>query len=265
MICAYCKQDAAATREHVIPAFIYRFQKELENNVIGWNEAAKKMVGGEHQVKDVCRTCNGGVLSNLDAYGKEFLIANGFLTQNYTRREAELTYDYNRLVRWLLKISFNSTRTNRGHTHLFEKFIPYILNGTPSPKKTDFAVVATLAAPVTTEELGDDYQVLQALANGSGRVNPFFMRISYGPNRYETFTLRVVMFGPLTFFLPMYVPGVPAGIASNETKRLFKDIPNLTLLQPSTTKAFLKASSTTWLDYYTAQFGRVNALGTYQP
>lgn len=265
MICAYCRQDATATREHVIPAFIYRFQKELEKNVIGWNEAAKKMVGGEHQVKDVCRTCNGGVLSNLDAFGKKFLITNGFLTQNYTKREADLTYDYNQLVRWLLKISFNSTRTNSDHTHLFEKFIPYILEGTPSPKKTDFAVVATLAAPVTTEELGGDYQALQALADESGRVNPFFMRISYGPNRYETFTLRVVMFGPLLFFLLMYVPGVPTGLASNETKRLLKKFPNLTLLQPSTTRAFLKANSTTWLDYSTAQFDRMNALGAYQP
>jgi len=34
MICAYCKEDAPSTREHVIPAFIYRFQKELEANVL---------------------------------------------------------------------------------------------------------------------------------------------------------------------------------------------------------------------------------------
>lgn len=265
MICAYCKKDAPATREHVIPAFIYRFQKELQAKVIGWNEVANKMVGGEHQVKDVCEKCNGGVLSSLDAYGKEFLIANGFLTQNYIHRRAELSYDYDRLVRWLLKISFNSTRTDQGHVHLFEKFIPYILNGSPSPQKIDFAVLATLAAPVTTEKLNGQYKVFDDLANGSGVVNPFLMRISYGPNQYETFTLRVIMFGPLTFFMLMYVPGVSAGEASIETKRLFKKFSNLTQLKPGTTKAFLTASSTTWLDYYTPQVDRVNALGTYAP
>ena len=265
MICAYCKKEAPATREHVIPAFIYRFQKELEANVIGWNEVANKMVGGEHQVKDVCEKCNGGALSNLDAYGKEFLIANGFLTQNYTKRSADLLYDYDKLVRWLLKISFNSTRTDRGHVHLFEKFIPYILNGSPPPEKIDFAVLATLAAPVATGKLNGQYKVLDDLANGSGVVNPFLMRIAYGPNQYETFTLRVIMFGPLIFFMLMYRPGVSAGGASIETKRLFKEISNLTQLKPGTTKAFLTVGSTTWLDYYAPQIGRVKALGNYTP
>lgn len=169
MICAYCKQEASATREHVIPAFIYRFQKQSEASVIGWNEVAKKMVGGEHQVKDVCETCNGGVLSALDAYGKEFLNSNGFLTQNYTALSADLTYDYDQLARWLLKISFNSTRIDRGHSHLFEKFIPFILNGAPAPSKADFAIVATLAAPVPIDELNGDYEVLHSLAGLTAR------------------------------------------------------------------------------------------------
>lgn len=265
MICAYCQKQAAATREHVIPKFIYRFQKELENNIIGWSEVANKMVGGEQQVKDVCDPCNSGVLSRLDAYGKEFLTYNGFLTQNYTKRNADLTYDYDLLGRWLLKISFNSTRTDRGHSHLFERFIPYILDGTPLPSKSDFAILATLAAPVTTDELDGDYEVLQKLANGSGRVNPFFMRIAYGPNHYDTFTLRVVMFGPLTFFLLMYVPGVLPGLATLETKRLLKEFPELTLLKRGRTKAFISAGTTTWLDYYAAQISRVKKLGVYNP
>lgn len=264
LICAYCKESAVATREHVIPAFIYRFQKELESNVIGWNEVAEKMVGGEHQVKDVCGTCNGGVLSALDNYGKTFLIKNGFLKQNYSKRNANLTCDYDRLARWLLKISFNSTRTDRGHAHLFEKFIPYILHGAPPPSKSDFAIIATLAAPVTTDELNGDYKALGDLADDTGRVNPFLMRIAYGPNEHKTFTLRVVMFGPLVFFLLMYVPWVSPGEAAIETKRLLKD-PSLTLLKPGRTKAYLTAGTTTWLDYYAAQVMRVKALGAYHP
>ncbi|MCE0876929.1 HNH endonuclease [Pseudomonas monteilii] len=265
MICAYCKQEASATREHVIPAFIYRFQKQFEASVIGWNEVARKMVGGEHQVKDVCETCNSGVLSSLDAYGKELLDSNGFLTQNYTKLSADLTYDYDQLARWLLKISFNSTRSDRGHSHLFDRFIPFILNGAPAPSKANFAIVATLAAPVSIGELNGDYEVLQSLAGQTGRVNPFFMRIAYGPETYNTFTLRVVMFGPLIFFLLMYRPGLSAGSIANETKRLFKHVAALTLLQPGRTKAFLNAGPTSWLEYYAPQVMRVKKLRAYNP
>ena len=46
------------------------------------------------------------------------------------------------------------------------------------------------------------------------------------------------MFGPLIFFMLMYVPGVSAGGASIETKRLFKVFSNFTQMKPGTTKVF---------------------------
>ncbi len=257
MTCAYCKKQAVATREHVIPAFIYRFQKELEGKVIGWNEVAKKMVGSEHQIRDVCEVCNGGVLSELDYYGKNFLISAGFLTQNYSNLDADFTYDYDLLSRWLLKISFNSSRTDRAHSHLFEKFVPYILENSPTPNKNDFAIIATLAAPVKTNDLGDDYKIFRVLAGASGRVNPFLMRIAYGPDNYKTFTLRIVMFGPLIFFLLMFLPGIPVGVCANETKQFLKRTPNTVLLQRKRPRVLLEAGVTTWLEYYAPCSGQL--------
>jgi hypothetical protein len=258
--CTYCNKSAVATREHVIPAFIYRFQKELEKKVIGWNEAAQKMTGGEFQVKDVCEKCNGGVLSQLDSYGKDFLTSSGFLVQNYTSLTSDLTYNYDLLSRWLLKISFNSSRTDGDHKHLFEKFTPYILTGTPLPLKNDISIIAALAAPIKTQNLNDEYDVLRDLAGASGRVNPFFMRIAYGPDYYKAFTLRIVMFGPLIFFLLMFRPGTPVGISANETKKFLKETPKTLLLQRNRPRVFLEAGSTTWLEYYAPQVWRLNAL-----
>lgn len=260
MTCAYCKKQAAATREHVIPAFIYRFQKELGEKALGWNEAAGKMVRSEIQIKDVCEGCNGGRLSQLDSYGKSFLMSSGFLTQNYSSLYADFTYDYDLLSRWLLKISFNSSRTDRVHSHLFEKFIPYILEGSAPSKKNEFAIIAALAAPVKTDDLSDDYKVFSGLAGASGRANPFLMRISYAPDNYKTFILRIVMFGPLIFFLLIFHPGVPVGFCANETKQFLKRTPKATRLQPDSSRVLLKAGETTWLEYYAPQVLRLKAL-----
>ena len=74
--CAYCAREAPLTREHLIPAFMYDYQKQF-TPFIGWSELAEKMVGGELQIKDVCAPCNNGSLSALDDYGRRMLTEYG--------------------------------------------------------------------------------------------------------------------------------------------------------------------------------------------
>jgi hypothetical protein len=135
------------TREHVLPAFIYAIQKKTKQKCIGWNEVTEKMVGGELKVKDVCGKCNSEVLGQLDGYAKSILTESGILVENYIKNHITLTYDYNRLVRWLLKVSFNSSRTDGAHAHLFEEHIPFILGHAPTPIRTKVTVIAYMAAP----------------------------------------------------------------------------------------------------------------------
>lgn len=258
--CAYCKRESTATREHVIPAFLYNFQRKLDESIIGWNEVAKKMVGGEHKIKDVCADCNNEKLSALDAYGKGFLTPSGFLCHNYSKLSADLSYDYDLLVRWLLKISFNSSRTDKAHSPLLERFIPYILDGVHPPCRRDLAVVAALAAPTNISQLKGEYPPLESVAGASGRINPFFVRIAYGPNHYKSFTLRIVMFGPLIFFMLVFLPGVLPGHASIEIKRFLKNLPKGVEIHRNRKRAYIDVGTTTWLDYYTPQVLRVKSL-----
>ena len=261
MICAYCKQESLPTREHVIPAFLYRFQKEFESKVVGWNEVAEKMVGGEQTVRDVCQTCNGVKLSSLDDYGKKLLTDNNMLKQNFEKLSLDFSHNYELLARWLLKISFNSSRTDNVHAHLFERFIPFMLEGINPPMKSELVIIASLAAPLVLEESKEGYEVFRVLAGGSGRINPFIVRIAYGPKNSQSYTLRIVMFGPLMFSILIFATGTSAGAASIITRQLVKQfLPEGTLLSSTRSRALLKAGKATWMDYYGPQFMRVRAL-----
>lgn len=67
---------------------------------------------GDLMVKDVCATCNGGVLSKLDAYGKK-LCEEIFSVASRYGDVADVEFDVVQLSRWLLKLSFNSGRASR--------------------------------------------------------------------------------------------------------------------------------------------------------
>jgi len=97
--CKYCGKERKLTREHIVPAYMYDFQKELEIKVTGWNEVAGKMVGGELKIKDVCAVCNNGVLSELDDYSKNLLQTSGLLVQSYDKEQISFIYNYDLLLR----------------------------------------------------------------------------------------------------------------------------------------------------------------------
>ena len=61
-------------------------------------------------VRDTCEDCNGGVLSQLDNYAST-LDREYFLHIVGSAQNIEFKYDFNRLLRWLLKLSYNDERT----------------------------------------------------------------------------------------------------------------------------------------------------------
>jgi hypothetical protein len=260
-VCAYCRQDRPPTREHVIPAFIYDFQKQLEQSVIGWNEVAQRMVGGEGKVKDVCADCNNRVLGELDAYGKQLLTSSGLLVQNYTKRELTLQYDYSLLLRWLLKVSFNSSRTDGAHSPLFERYVPFMRGQEQSPSLSQVAVLLYLARP---EILGASRIAVEPfirIANGSSLLNPFLVRICYGASPGEnSYVLRLNIFGPAVFFLMMFHDSVLPGHAASAIRRLIRLTPGAVELSPKRKLVEVQSGQKSWLDLYEHQVARVHAL-----
>jgi hypothetical protein len=114
--CAYCgEQKTALTREHIFPAALDR---EFSKDGTGMREPYwldrldEKMVGGQPTVKDVCPECNNVILSKLDSYGLQ-LYQRNFHRIAENNETVEFDYDYNQLLRWILKLSYNSARANK--------------------------------------------------------------------------------------------------------------------------------------------------------
>lgn len=255
--CAYCNKEASLTREHVIPAFIYAFQKEVARKAVGWNEVRKQMIGGEFKVKDVCVDCNNRVLGELDAHAKNLFKDAGLLVKNYKKETISFHYDYDLLLRWLLKVSFNSSRTDGAHASIFEPYVNYILAGEPVPTRTKVALVAYLAAP---EHLGKT-RIKEAdfieLSEGYSKLNPFFARICYGAVAGgKGYTLRINIFGPLVFYILIFDKMVEPDHASASIRHFLKLTPNGIELSENRKAIRLKSGQLTWLDLYEPQVMR---------
>ena len=88
--------------------------------------------------------CNNGVLSKLDAYGRT-LYDNFFQRPAYRGETTDFACDYALLVRWLLKLCFNSARVHDADTTILQKYAGFILGEMPMPG--DVAIYVQLVSP----------------------------------------------------------------------------------------------------------------------
>jgi hypothetical protein len=117
MNCAYCDRERTATREHVWPScFLDRYGREAAK----FSVKSQKVHGADYVVGDVCAECNGGRLSEADAYFC-LLYDKYFYHLHDFESKVVFEYDYGLLLRSLLKISFNSARAGGSNT---EPFLP---------------------------------------------------------------------------------------------------------------------------------------------
>lgn len=130
--CAYYRKQAPLTREYVYPKSLYGRQGAQHS---GYNEAADKVTSGERVIQDVCVASNSESPRKLDDCGKEYYKQNS-VEHTFTDGPDYLVYyGYNRLLRWVLNISYNSYRTVNPQGGLFRSLVPYILTGLPQPKR----------------------------------------------------------------------------------------------------------------------------------
>jgi hypothetical protein len=81
-------------------------------------------------VRDVCSACNNGSLSNLDGYGKT-LYDRFFAKAVYGGEIVNFEYDGDQLIRWLLKVSYNSARVQKADASALREFRDVILGKSP--------------------------------------------------------------------------------------------------------------------------------------
>ncbi|MCP1426264.1 hypothetical protein J3D43_004780 [Paenibacillus xylanexedens] len=122
-------KDKPLTKEHVFPDFL--FKKDPDYG-FGYNGGAGKYTLSADQIKDVCQDCNNVILSKLDSYGKD--LCDKYFDSFIHTQPITFEYDYNLLLRWILKISYNAARAYKTSTVEFESYIPYILGEENNPK-----------------------------------------------------------------------------------------------------------------------------------
>ena len=117
-ICAYCDLDRPATREHIIPRW---FVEQFSNTRLRiFNARNVYQKEGDLLIKDVCEYCNNVILGDLDNYGAA-IYDQIMKSPVYKGDNICYVFDHSRLVRWLLKLCFNSGRTQNADITILRK------------------------------------------------------------------------------------------------------------------------------------------------
>ncbi|WP_283589706.1 hypothetical protein [Oceanospirillum linum] len=190
--CAYCKKNQPLTKEHIWPnGFIKRFGSD---GVI-YNKKVDRFFKSDPVIRDVCASCNNIKLSSLDRYLCE-LYDSYFHTVIAPGQPASFGYNYEKLLRGLLKISFNSARTQdeeNGKIKAHDKFSDYILDGGYKPNDVQLRLLIVTSSTMHIPEQGY-----------TGQLEPEFFRctdISYDGPLSNRFIVRAVIIKSYWFYI----------------------------------------------------------------
>jgi hypothetical protein len=125
--CSYCNAISTPTKEHIWPSNII---KKYEEKLASYNKKIDKLVYSDPVIKDVCAKCNNEMLSELDAYLSKLYDSHLYQSLN-PGDSTKIEFDFEMLLRALLKISYNSSRAlaNEDIKKAHDKFRNYILKG----------------------------------------------------------------------------------------------------------------------------------------
>jgi hypothetical protein len=188
-ICAYCRTSGSLTKEHIWPRTLIQKFEALR----AYSPRTNRFHGGEPVVRDVCASCNSGRLSVLDNYLSQ-VFDSSFAKVLEPGQPASFPYDYPLLLRALLKISFNSSRSmpDEDTQRIHARFAQFILDGGYCPRVELRLQIVTRAKSINLET-GEE-----------GALDPVQLRcatIAYDGPLSRRFLVRVIGFNSFWFFL----------------------------------------------------------------
>lgn len=128
-VCVFCGSRTHLTDEHVVPDC---FQKTFEGIAIAKTPKGDKAIMSAQEIHDVCAECNNGPLSQLDQYLCD--LNDKFFSRIVRPGDCiQFEYDFDLLLRMLLKIGYNVARTRKWPLNKWQSSAEYVLNGSPSP------------------------------------------------------------------------------------------------------------------------------------
>jgi hypothetical protein len=239
--CAFCGSDKESlTREHLFPkgidALIIR---PSEDHHFFSERIPAKFVDGELTVKDVCGSCNNRALSELDAYMTLWVREHA---RYFSRGESIVVkYEYDKLLRWLLKFAFNHSRVNpdfSGDVGLLKRSRGYILGQAKKPKRVHLWAGLVYSYVPTADEL--------RMFGNDAPIHPDAIRSSIVRTNFKSqyqFSVRRVSLGAFAFLFLIFEPSAPALEVSTLAGLLETHMKGIRLLSVSGTHVKLTASS----------------------
>lgn len=146
--CAYCEENLPVTKEHIWSDCLIEKYEDIST----YNKKENKFYKGDPTIKDVCGNCNNILLSKLDSYIcnlYDLLFHRILLPGEGTRIE----YEYDMLLRALLKISYNSSRANASDKVIkaHRSLAKYILHGQFRPSVALRLLVVTASRAINLD------------------------------------------------------------------------------------------------------------------
>lgn len=238
-ICAYCDEDKSLTREHIVPSFICEYQNKISNKNIGWNDKANKLIGGEQAIKDVCGNCNNVILGNLDKHAKYIFEKSGAFSQNNLASKVTLNYCYNKFLRWILKVSYNSARASNNNESIFHCYKGLILG---THDNDELLVLC-----------GGIYKPFEL---NEGLSNPFLFRIAYPTELNDNFSVRLIVVGSFAFHLLIFEPDISKDMRESKVREYLKTFNGLKEIRKNSKKCTLTQLEQTFFASCEAQLLR---------
>lgn len=140
--CAYCETTEDLTNEHVVPDFYHDAFGETISIVK--THADEKAVSNPQVIGDVCANCNNVALSPLDEY-LAALTKKYFSTIVHSADRVRFEYDFDLLLRALLKVAYNVARTRNWPIAVFREAREFISGRERRP--SGFRVFLQLLVP----------------------------------------------------------------------------------------------------------------------
>lgn len=166
-VCAYCGSGSDLTNEHVFPEC---FQKTFQPITPTRTPSGEKAISSALEIHDVCARCNSGPLSSLDTYLCE-LNDLYFSKIVHAGDRVRFHYEYDLLLRMLLKIGYNVARARKWPLGHWQGTTHFMLGNNPSSE--DFHMLLQLMIPTPVRKAN------RPVSPGTTEVPPWPMSVYF--------------------------------------------------------------------------------------
>lgn len=191
-VCAFCGTSGDLSREHIFPNGVIR---KYEKEMLSINDKSDRTFKSDLVVKDVCENCNNGDLSRIDAPFVE-LYEKYMLTPKNSGDSVIFDFDYNLLLRELLKISYNSARASSDGfkaISALKKYVPYILGKVNEANDVHLRLQIVTSSKIVNTETHESDEFTASLLRSA--------KMEYSGYLNSSFRIRLVAFNSFWFYL----------------------------------------------------------------